>query len=887
MSARSKFGYTLRLLLRRDRVDAELDEEIRFHLDMEADKLRRAGLSPREARRRARLAFGGVERTKESCREALGIRALRDVLGDAAFAARDLAKRKGFAASSLATLAICLGANAAFFAALDSVALRPLPFVDSERIVEIYRSDLGSGGESKLGGNASLAAEYALQDDLFAAVGYHESKWTNLQFEGHASRVNALHVSDGLFAALALEPELGTLIGPESPDGAVVVSRSLWEQRFQKSESILGATLLLDGRPRAIAGVAPRAAEAVEPWVGVFAKIDGAAQRADPRDEALRQASEGTVWARLSAGVSEEQARLAIDALESRFRQEASDAYRQVNDADHLRIEVVKAQEERSKWARPRLYLLNASALLVLAIGCVNVSNLMLANASARAREFWTRRSLGATPGRILRQCVAEVSLLAIAGWALSVPFALICIRTLEARSDALFRSEAPIAFGLSALLYSLGLTLACALALGLAIGGRALQSSRRIENSRSSAQVTVDRSALALRSLLTAAQTALTLALLIGAGLLVKSFYKVATQDMGFDPDGVATARIHLPDSTYGDEAARESFKDRLLEDLRAQAGFSSVAAASAIPSYGYPDDVVAKFDSDGEGGNEGGRAYFCHASPGYLDTLGIALLEGRDFEATDAAGWQDPVLVDERFARIHFSGRSAIGKRIRLGGPPRNPNNWFVIVGVVESAKRETLDGADSLPLVYLPLKGSWATEFSVFAKSRLAPARSVEALRSAVGAIDPGLPVFRAGSLKSLLAESLAARAGLLAMCLALGWVALLLAAIGMYGAAAFRLSQSLRELAIRMAIGATPSGLTRASVAGDLRLAAMGVLAGLCLAALGGRLIAGWLFAVSPFDWQVYGALALVVLAVSAASSYAPARRCIRDSRLPAI
>ncbi|EDY83438.1 efflux ABC transporter, permease protein [Verrucomicrobiia bacterium DG1235] len=858
-----------------------MEEEMRFHLEMEAERNRAAGMSEAEARRKALAAFGNPNRVREDCRDELGWSWLGDFWRDVLHGFRVLGRRKGFAVSVVATLGLCLGANTAFFAALDRLVFEELPFADADDLVEVYRVDLSDGG-AKLGSNLSLFNEYSSSADSFESVTYQQGKWSNVDIGGQVFRGNVLRVSDGFFETLGLAAAKGEPLRAESADGAAWLSHALWESSFGRDEGLLGQAIRVDGRDFRIAGIAPWEVDRVTEEVSLFVKLDRAEQAADAADEELRSASEGVVWARLAKGVTKAEALSELTGLERRFLESASAGYRNSNDTHLRRVEVGSVQEIRTQWARSRLTLLNVGTLLVLVIGCVNVANLLLAQANARGEEFWARAMLGARATRLVRQCVGETCLLVGFGWLASLWVSFLGIRFLEAYSSELFRQNAGIGFGWKAFGYSALVAVVVSIGLGLVVGWKALAASRRAESARSAVQATPSRAANWARSSLAIWQTAFTLALLIGGGLLIKSFYLVTSQDYGFDEEDLVTGRIHLTDAAYEDDALREGFKDRLLEVLGAHADVEGVALSTIIPTYGYPDRLVAKHDAvEGEARR---RASFGYVSAGYLRTMGIGLLAGRDFADEDAFGWQTPLLVDERFAETHFPGENAIGKRVRLGGRPRNENNWPVIVGVVETARQASIEGELGLPMVYLPLKGSWVTEFSVFVKSRRESGVALRLIAEEVAKLDGRLPVYRSGSMEAVLAESLAGRRGLLWLCMGMGAVALALSAVGVYGASAFRVSQRLREFAIRLAIGATESRVIRTNVAADMRLAAWGLALGLLVAWQASRFLATWLYGVEAFDWQTYAILTSGVGVVYAVSNYLPSRRGVRAARL---
>lgn len=866
--------------LQRD-VREGIDEEMSFHIEMETEKNVASGMSREAARRKAMIDFGNANELKEQVREELGWAWFGDFFRDLALGVRVLQRRKGFAASVVVTLGLCLGANTAFFATLESLAWEDLPFERPEEIVEIYRTERGND-QRIIGGNLSLRNEYAEQSGLFESVSFFGSSWSNIEIGGQGFRANAVHVSPEFFETLGVLSLRGENMSPEVADGSVWLTQSVWESTYGGDEEILGQIVLIDGKTYRVAGIAPRAAESAVDGASLFVVINRADLLVSAVDESRRSESEGDIWARLAEGVSREQAAQTLLDLEKRFQENASDRYQRNNDVGRFAIEATPVQDVRTRWAKSRLLLLNAGALLVLVIGCVNVANLLLAHANARGEEYWVRRMLGAKVERLIRQCVAETVLLVAMSWAVGMGIALAGVSFLASYSSELFRQSSEVVFGPEALLYGCGIAGLCVVVLGTLVGLRAVSASKETENARSSIQSTSVRGSSFLRSSLAVWQTAFTLAILIGGGLLVKSFYLVNSQDFGFDSDGIVTGRIHLADADYQEDSRKEAFKTQLLEGLVNQAGVEGVSLSTTIPTFGFPDQAVIKHDA--AAGERVRRTYFSYVSSGHMSTLGISLIEGRDFDQSDEFGWQTPVLVDERFARLLFPDESALGKRINLGRRPRNENNWPVIVGVVESTKQTALDGDDGMPMLYLPIKGSWVDEFSVFIKARGQEMGALRMLGKEVADLDAGMPIYRSGTLDAVMAESLAGRRGLLWLCIGLGTVALVLSSVGVYGASAFRVSQRLREFAIRLAIGASETRVISEHVKADLRIAAIGLALGLLLAFQASRFLTVWLYEVEPFDWQTYVGLTIAVALVYSISSYLPSRRGVKGNQV---
>lgn len=858
--------------------DEGLDEEMAFHIEMETSRNRSLGLSASEARRKAMLDFGNPVRAREACRREKGWSWLGDLWLDFVYGLRVLRRRKGLAGSAIVTLGLCLGGCAAFFAAMNSFVLEALPFDEPGRLVEVSRQERGA----KTGMNRALYNAFRDQEDIFSDLSYFEGRWSNLQVGESAFRGQGLSVTPGFFRLLGKAPIWGEQAITAESEGDAWLAESLWRSAFGADRSILGSTILVDGNRYRLAGIAPQEAESVVNEVSVFLAFDRSALVTPAGDEEARRENLGTIWGRLETGADANAALLALQSEERVFRENASSMYQQSNDETHVQLKVESVSDVRTAWASKRLALLNSGALLVLLIGCTNVANLLLAQSSGRMEEFWVRRMLGADTWRIQRQCFAEVVALMTLGWLLAILVAFYGVSFLQPYSQELFRSGSGIELGWPVWMYSAGLAAFCAIALGTIVGRKAILASQSVDNAKSQQQSTAGKDEVWLRSGLAVAQVALTLVLIISGGLLLKSFYRLTHQDFGFQPNGVVTGRIHLTDTKYKDEVQREAFKRELLDRLNHHPDVESASLSTVIPSFGFPERYVLKHDAGI--GESASRCFVGTVSPRHFETLGIALLRGRQFNEDDAFGWKTPVVVDSRFAETVYPGEEVVGKRIALGRRPNNPDNWPVIVGVVEWARNVNLDGSGDLPVVYLPLKGSWANEFSVFVKSRRESGFALQVLSHALGSLDPQLPVYRSGTLESVVNRSLAGRRGLMVLCSGIGVMAVILSVVGVYGASAFRVTQRLREFAIRIAVGARERDVIQNHVGREMRHATIGLGLGLLISWQVGRLLTLWLFQVSAFDWKLYTSCFAGLAAVYLFSCYMPSSRSVRRMEL---
>ena len=852
------------------RQEGEFSAELESHLQLHVEDNLRRGLSPAEARRQALIALGGVESTKEAHRDRHGF-PLLDALGqDLRFAVRMLCKNAGFTAVATLTLALGIGANTAVFSIVYGVLLKPLPFPDSDRLVTISLE--GRGIDHGPMGDADFLA-LAERQRAFTHVAAYTP--TNLGFAltgfGVPQMVPGMAVTSEFFSVLETPPALGRGPRPEEgkPGGdlAVVVSGHFWRQFLGADPAAVGRKITLDERSYTVVGVLPvgfRYGQPGDVW---------------PVLQLKPPTGRPPYWlitiGRMRPGFSLAQA--TGDA--SRIAAEVQRQYPLSDDKSAI------AAPMKETWVgdeRPALLLLLGAVGFVLLIAVVNVASLQLSRAAARGREMAVRIALGAGRRRLVRQLLTESLLLAAAGGLLGVAVAFVCVRALIAFGPAALPRINEVAVSLPVLEFTAGIALISGVLFGIAPAlhfaspavGDSLKHGTRTSSSRESHLA---------HNALVAAEFTLALVVLAGAGLLIRTLAKMESVSPGFNPDRIVTALVALPDARYSKAEEVTAFFDRLLDRINTSPGIESSAVALSLPPNLL--EVTNPFHIEGRESTPGQPAPAVPEIPisdGYFRTLGVAVLRGRAFTPADRAPDTHALIINENMARRYFPGEDPVGKRLQTG--EFNPkSDFYTIVGVVGNVKYEGLATQDE-PAMYVPFTDSgWNPWFvqSMYVVVRAGSISSASAaVQSAVGSIDKQLPLMRVRTMNDLLYDSVADsrfRAVLFASFAAL---ALVLAATGVYGVVAYSVSQRTQEIAVRMALGA-PRGSVFSLVLGlALRLAGVGVVAGV-FAALGlARMMRSLLFGVGPADPVAFAAAAMLLTFISLTAGYVPARRAMR-------
>lgn len=817
----------------------------------------------------------------EAARRARPVDAL---LQDLKVSLRVLLKDQGYAATTLATLAVALGATVAVASVYQSVVLRPLPFPEPDRLVTLYNLYPGAG-VTDLGENSvPHYFERRSEVEAFEELAVYQGVDRTLDADETPERIAGALASPSLFHVLRVEATVGRLFteeeGEPGNEKKAVLSWGLWRRLYGGSADALGETVRLDGEAYTVVGVLPSGFQlaGTEAEIWMPAAFD-AEDRADDR----RHSNNWKMLARLAPGAGVEQAQAQVDALNARERERFPEMAELLESAGFHTV-VRGFHEELVADVRPTLVLLLAGAALVLLIACVNLANLTLARATGRLRELATRCALGAGRRRVTAHLVVEGLTLSLAGGALGLLVGLGGLELLADLGVERIPRGAEISLDLPVVLAALAAAAAIGVALGALPVARLSRGDLHSHFRQDSRTGSASRRAVASRDLLVAAQVAMAAVLLIGAGLLLASFVRLLAVDPGFEPSGAATASVSLPNARYGDEAGRRAFADRLLTEVRALPGVEHAALATSVPFGGNFSANGITIEGYVRSPGESVLAPFATAvTPGYFESLGVPLLEGRTFTEADQPGSRPVVVVDRWLAERYWPGESALGHRLAQGVPELDDDiEWRTIVGVVGEIRMTELGEGDQSGAYYLPhAQSAGASRYlTLVVRTDGDPDILVEPARRAVRTVDPGLPTFDVATMSDRVDRSLVEHRAAMVLAVVFGGVALFLAAVGLYGVLAYAVARRTRELGIRMVLGSTARGILGLVLGRSARVAGAGLAAGLAAAFLLTRWMAGLLYGVQATDPAIFSGATLVLLSVALVASLVPARRATR-------
>jgi putative ABC transport system permease protein len=808
---------------------------------------------------------------------------------DLRHAARLLAKSPGFAAVTLITLALCVGANTAIFSAVYGLMLKPLPFAEPDRVVEIYNTYPKAGGPASRGAsNIVQLVDYQQNASSYT----HLALWSTYQGmfgeDVSAERLHGVRATADLFEVLGLKPLIGQFFKAENQlpnaDKFIVLTQSFWEAHYREDPDVLGKTARLDGETYTIIGIAPRALETFDARVRFLRPMSW-----DPaRGTGSRHGNGPRLLARLKPGVAIGQALAEAETIERRFYDAGTPQVRQFLDRSGHLIRVGRVQEERTAPLKTKLLLLQGGVILVLLIGCVNVANLLLARSNSRQSELAIRCALGATRGVIARQLLLESLLLTGLGAALGLGVARAGVGILNYYRAEMMAQALPFTLDGRMLAFTAVVSVSAALLIGALPIVHILRTNLVAVIHRSSRGASGGAGVRALSSLLIIGQVALALMLLTGAGLLIHSFMKAIAINPGFDPRGVVTGRMAIPLAHRSSDDAGRQLQQRVVQSLREMPGVSSVALGIAVPFLGgLPVNAFTLAEDTLPPGSPQPGANRVVVSPDYFATLKLTLLEGRFLEPGDAAPNAPPVfVVDESFAKKYFAGRSALGGRFSFGGRPQKESDWPTIVGVVRDIPHRGVEDRSDSPYVYHPLAPRNGG-LTLFLRTERPAADVITEMRAKLRAIDPAIALFDTGPVQQFIDASFNERRALMLLLGIFAGLALFLSALGIYGVLAYDVSQRTREIGIRGAIGATHGQVVGLIMRQGLWKAAIGLMVGLVGAMLLSGVLKTLLYDLSPTDLRAYAVVSVLLLAVAALASYLPARRAAKINPIEAL
>ncbi len=807
---------------------------------------------------------------------------------------RSLLKDRSFTITAVITLAVCIGANTAIFSVVRSVLLRPLPVPDADQLVFVYNSYPNAGAERAGAGVPDyfdrLTAVPALQ-----ALSMFRTSGATLGSDTGTERIKTVQATASFYELTQVKPVVGALLSEaDSEEGAaarVLLSHGTWQQRYSGDPAIVGQEIRLNGRPATVAGVLP--AEFTFLWNDIDAFVPAVFTARDKSIEGRHSNNWGMIG-RLAPGASIEQVQQQLDALNA-ANDERFPQFKQLLLDAGFRTMAVPLQQDVVRDLRAVLYLLWGGVLLVLLIGAVNIANLVMVRASARNRELAMRHAIGASMTRLRSLMLTETMVLSIVGgaagallgwWALSaVPMLGLdeIPRGHEIRMDAVVAATA------------LGLTLLVGLLIGLIpvirLGRMNVNATLRDEG-RSG---TASRGTNLLRRGLATAQIGLACVLLVSAGLLVASFERVLGIDPGFSSEGVITAEVSFPATSYTDGPTVTAITSRVLEAARSIAGVEVAGVTSTIPFGGnYSDSVIFAEGYVMKPGESVISPSQVSASDGYFDTMKTPLVSGRFFTSGDTADSPLVAIVDERLAARFWPGQDPVGRRLYRPVSMEDltaitdQTRFINVVGVVREVQhRELAAATEPVGTYYFPWAQSPDRTLFLAMRTTVTPESVVNSLRTKIAAIDPEVPVFGVRTMVERMDESLVGRRVPMLLAIAFAGVALFLSAVGVYGVLSYQVSQRRREIGIRMALGSTTREVFTLVLRDGLTIAAAGLVFGLVGTYFVGQTMQSLLFDVAPMDPLVVGLVAALLTMVAIAATLIPARRASRVSPLTAL
>ncbi|ATC63797.1 hypothetical protein CMV30_07455 [Nibricoccus aquaticus] len=856
-----------RALFRRRSFEADMAAEMADHLERATAANLAAGMSLEEARFAARRQFGGIDQLKEAAREQRTM-SWEYVWRDLRFAARTLRRAPGFTAVCVLTLAIGIGANLAIFTALDATVFRPLHYPQPERIASLFEV-MEDGGLNQASGG--VFGDWREHSRSFEAVTLWALVSGNLRSSSGAVAVGGVEVTHEFTRVFGIHPLHGRGFLPEEDQSAetgrvIILSEELWRSHFGSDESVVGQTVVLDDVPRVVVGILPAGA-----WFWRGTQYFIPAILAPKTERSARTSHWADVNARLKPGVSMAQAEVELKALRGRL----DPLYPAWKKKWSVAVRSLESQLARN----PKQVMLGLSVAvaLLLLIACANVANLLLARASDRAPEIALRAALGASSGQLMRHVMSESLLLSAAGGGLGVVLALGGVAVLQQVAAHLLINTITLQLDLRMLFIAVALTATSGVLCAVLPAWRVRRADLHglLKSGGRSTQGGKTRA----QSLLVISEITLTLVLLVGAGLMLKSLLQAARIDPGFSAKQVFAFDVSLPAQTYPKAQDRLLFSSELLDRLRAIPGVDKTGAGRAIPfSRGAFGEYMSRTGDAAARDRVLARLNF--VSQDYFETIGARLREGRFFEAADnRTGAPQVAVINDTAARCFFPNGDAVGNRVSIGG------RVYLIVGVVGAIVNGSLE-AESEATGYVPLTFN-PFKFSVVVRTSLPVDSILPAVRAEVERLNPGVPLGNVRSMEQAMEDSLKGRKLFRNLVAAFAITAAVLAYVGIYGVVSYAVATRRRELSVRLALGASPCGIIQLIIGQGLRLAFVGVGIGIVAALAGAKLIASQLYGVSAYDPAVFIAASLALVVVVIGACWFPAKRAANSNPVDAL
>jgi putative ABC transport system permease protein len=877
--------------------EAEIVEELSQHLDDRFEGLLQGGATREEAYRAALLELTesdllaqelrGVERPAEQEPLVMGAHGRTNIMGDLwqdlRYGLRMMWKNPGFTVVSVLALALGIGANSAIFSVVNTVLLRPLPYKDPERLVMIWEDDT-KGGYPRDTPAAANYVDWRDQSSVFEGMAAMAEQNFNLTGTGEPEKIEGRRVSANLFSLLGVEPQAGRAFVPEEDQAGrnrvVVISHGLWQRRFGGDAKIINQSLTLNGESYTVIGVMPShfqfPSREDEVWVPIAFTQEEAANRGRHYLN---------VVARTKPGVSLEQAQAEMNTIALRLQQQYP------NQNADLGVAITPLHEQVVGDIKPALLVLLGAVGFVLLIACANVANLLLARAAVRQKEISIRVALGASRLRLVRQFLTESVLLAVLGGVVGLLLSLWGVSLLKAFIPENISQVEAITIDARVLGFTLLVSLLTGLVFGLAPATQASSLNLNETLKEGGRDSAAGSRGNRIRNLLVVTEVAVSLILLIGAGLLINSFLRLRNVNPGFRADHLLTMQVELPQLKYPEHARRTNFYNELLSRIETLPGVKSAAVTTNLPLYAQGNSIGVSIEGRPDPAPGQGKRPSVTTrvvSPHYFETMGISLLQGRGFSVQDKVDSPAVALVSETMARRFWPDQDPTGRRLTPGSPTStDPNDWITVIGVVKDVRQFELV-SEARPQMYLSyVQAGFFAPNDLVVRTDLDPLSLASAVRRAVWEVDKDQPVSKIRTMEEIVSESVARQRFSMMLLGVFAALALALAAVGIYGVMSYSVAQRTREFGIRMALGAQRSDVLKLAVGQGLKLVLVGIAIGLGAAFLLTRVMSSLLFGVSATDPLTFITISLVLVGVAVLASFIPALRATKIDPMVAL
>jgi predicted permease len=855
-------------------LEQELDKELRFHFEQQVAENMRAGMTDEQARRATGLTFGGLNQVKEDCRESRGTLWVTSVAQDLRFILRTLRRDRAFTMIAVLILALGIGANVAVFSLVDTILLRPLPFHNAQRLAWIAGNN-GAGALSdttfRVDAYEEIRRHSQSFQDMTAYVPFFASSDAKMTSSGEPRVLAGVWVAGNFFPMLGIQPQLGRLFTPEETvkggRPAVLLSYAFWQRQFSGNPAIVGQAITLNNRAVTVVGVLPAGFD----FGGVFHP----GVRADiftpvPMDDIRTWGHMLSIIGVLKPGVTVRQAQAEADVVYPQIRAAHPDW------TTDLTMKITGLKEHVSGHLRRSLIVLWCAVGLILLIACANLSNLLLARAAARSKEFAMRSALGARRSRLVRQLLTESLVLASMGAALGLAIAYSIIAYLSHQGSILLPLLSSARIDSSALAWTL--LSACAATVFFGVVPSVRMSGINLQESLKDSGAGSGRKHDRMRAALVVSEVALSCVLLVGAGLLLRSFLRVLEVDLGFEPSHAYAVKVDFDDG--GKAARRGAILEEMLRRVRALPGIEAAGISDKLPlDRNRSWDLLAKGKPYSK--TEDYDVFVYIVTPGYLDAIGMHLRQGRDIHWSDTATSPPVILINEAAARREWPGQDPIGREAYGIG-----NGLTRVIGVVSDVHESSVEGAAN-PEVFVPITQGNPEGGELVVRSKLAPAALAGSVMTTLRSMNPGQPAVEFRPIQQLVDHAISPRRFFVLLVGIFAGLGLLLASLGIYGVISYSVTQQTQEIGIRMALGATQARVQLGVIVRTLKLAFIGIAVGVGASFAIAALIASLLFGTSPADPITFACMILLLVTVALIAGYLPARRASRIDPIVAL